>query len=70
MSELKENLKYVNRFAKHDELYDLNYVETVLNTDDESEIFTALKYAHRFAKRQGSYDEDYISDYINLRLSN
>ena len=46
MSELKENLKYVNRFAKNDELYDLNYVETVLNTDDESEIFTALKYAH------------------------
>lgn len=63
--EMKENLKYVNRFAKQDELYDLKYVETVLDTEDENEIFNALKYAHRFAKRQSSYDEKYIQEYIN-----
>ena len=67
MSLLRENLRYTNRIARRDYLYDCSYVDEVLNSEeqDEQEMFKALKYAHRFAKREPIYDEEYIQSFID-----
>ncbi|AVB12031.1 hypothetical protein ACFVL4_21245 [Bacillus subtilis] len=57
-----EKLKYAHRFAKRDELYDSNFVEEALLSEDGVE--EALKYAHRFAKRDNTYDSEYVQSTI------
>ncbi|MEC0383425.1 hypothetical protein P8818_00580 [Bacillus velezensis] len=61
-----EKLKYAHRFAKRDDLYDSNFVEEALSSENELE--EALKYAHRFAKRDNTYDSEYVQSTIENLL--